>query len=127
MLQQFRSVGAQSWLESREYLAEYDALNSHIHLEIWFFGTDAGGDQLGADGLLDRDFHGFTRLFKIRTWCLHHQCHLIVQKQLNRVGRSPNYFGTMASFTNIWRAQGNAIKLRKAWEEVSRSLCAIAK
>eukprot|EP00959_Pyramimonas_sp_CCMP1952_P183597 3838896-Pyramimonas_sp.AAC.1 len=54
-----------------------------------------------------------------RSWCLRHQLHLIVQKQVGRRGRSDKYFSYLAMFVNTWRACGHAKLIRAAWEEVN--------
>eukprot|EP00959_Pyramimonas_sp_CCMP1952_P467912 9492380-Pyramimonas_sp.AAC.1 len=52
---------------------------------------------------------------------MHHQLHLIAQKQIKKPGRLPNasYFSALATIVNVWRAGGNHRKLREAWEELT--------
>ena len=44
LLKQVANVGARPWTEYPDH--DYDLqAKGHVHLECWFFGTDAGGDQ----------------------------------------------------------------------------------
>ena len=75
------------WTDTAADFAEAPAADDrHLSLEILFFGSDAGGDQRGAGTLLTADFESQLRQWKVRVWCLHHQLHLIVQKQMKREG-----------------------------------------
>ena len=63
-LKQVASVGALAWLDTAADLSQ-SQLGSHVHIKVWCFGTDAGGDQVGADKLLDRDFQLHQRFWKV--------------------------------------------------------------
>ncbi len=80
-LKQVSSVGAMPWLKTSHALSDA-ATGSHLHIEVWIFCTDAGGDQRGCDTKLDFDVRGRARQWKIRSWCIHHQAHLIVERQV---------------------------------------------
>jgi len=87
------------------------------HLEIWFFATDKGGDQVGSEPFLDKDFQGNVFVWKIRRWCIRHQLHLMVRRQLQRL---KNLFPRSAKLTNVWRSFGR--KMYRAFKELFQDL-----
>ena len=51
-----------------------------------------------------------------RAWCMLHIVHLIVKKQLNRMGRL--YWSALAKTANVWRSAGSAAKLFRSFAEL---------
>ena len=90
-----------------------------VHITCWIFGTDAGGDQVGAASIINFDFKGFLTVWCVRTWCFHHQLHLIVEKQLDKPSLSRKYFSHLAMWCNVWRANGNSKKIKAAWADLN--------
>ncbi|CAK0881721.1 unnamed protein product, partial [Prorocentrum cordatum] len=74
-LKQIENVGARTWIHE-----EPEIVVTCSHLEIWIFPTDAGGDQQGAEGIIQREFDSCPFRWKLRSWCLHHQLHLVAAK-----------------------------------------------
>jgi hypothetical protein len=72
----------------------------HLHIRVWFLGTDAGSDQVGAGGMLGRDVSGNISVWFFRQYCLLHQNALIVKRQLARLNP---FWGQLAKIVNLWR------------------------
>ena len=83
------------------------ALDILVHLSWFLFGTDAGGDMQGSKTVYF--FETADDLFTLCVWpfCLCHQAHLMVERQLKRCGQ----FSVLAKRTNVWRAHGTPPKL----------------
>ncbi len=81
-----------------------------VHLSWFLFGTDAGGDMQGTR---TRFFNTTGEdVFTLGMWpfCLCHQGHLMVERQLVRCGQ----FSVYAKRTNVRRASGNPPKLYRS-------------
>ena len=69
------------------------------HSQIFIFCTDRGPDQVGACGHIMRELGKCEDVLLFWTWCLAHQCHLVVKRQLTRLTKA--YFGKIAKLSNI--------------------------
>jgi hypothetical protein len=72
----------------------------HLHLSVYFLSSDAGSDQNGAGGMIERDVAGKLRSWVFRQFCLLHQNALIVKRQLAALHP---YWGQLAKLVNLWR------------------------
>ncbi|CAK0871318.1 unnamed protein product, partial [Prorocentrum cordatum] len=81
---------------------------------VYIFGTDQGGDQQGASRLIRDLLSDSPNILVLWTWCLAHQCHLVVKRSLKRLGAS--YFSSLAKLTNCWRSAGNPARLARSWK-----------
>ncbi|CAK0896888.1 unnamed protein product, partial [Prorocentrum cordatum] len=82
---------------------------------VYIFGTDQGGDQQKACRLIEKAVASDCNILVFWNWCLAHQCHLVVKRQLARL--DAEYFSTLAKLTNCWRSAGNPARLRRAWTQ----------
>ena len=111
-LKQVECAGVRSWLDVDP---ELDGENIwkllYIHIRLYFFCTDNGGDQQGQDLELKIDFAGLILQWYWRQWCLHHQLHLIVKKAIDGACGG-TYFSDLAKIVNSVRSGSNIKKLR---------------
>ena len=82
------------------------------HVSCYNFCTDKGPDMQGAYKLISEAVYDLTFILIFQSFCFAHQTHLIVKRQLKRLGK---YFNTLAKLTNLWRC--NAVKI--FWEFVT--------
>lgn len=85
-----------------------------VHLSTYIFGTDKGPDMQGAITRLFANTACHPCVLMFWTWCVMHQLHLIVKRQL---GRFPNYWSSVAKSSNTWRASGHAKRLHRTWKK----------
>lgn len=79
----------------------------------WYlFSTDQGADQVSCSAMVRKDVAMTERNLFSHAWCLDHVAHLIFGLSLRRFA---GYWATVASFTNVFRASGNAIRIRIGW------------
>ena len=130
-LKQLTSLGIRAWnrpvLEdtptlgfNQQTIGTFDADTCmFFHVGLYLFGTDNGGDQQGCDVAIDLDFELEQLKIKFRNWCFLHQLHLIVKRQLEKLGKK--YFSTLAKVIHIWRAGQNHKKLKEICEAMTLS------
>ena len=66
----------------------------HVHLSTFVFGTDQGPDQVYCDKLIRAEITHKPLTLCFRKWCNEHAAHLMVKRQLSRLGTS--HWGDMA-------------------------------
>ena len=120
LLKQLESVGGPNWLPTAhaEHIEEeakdpWRALEEKweqaaprsgepFFLRCFTFATDSGPDQAASAKLIDDDVRDDLYCFVLRSWCWEHQVHLIVKRQLNRMGGW--YWSSLAQLAHLWRA-----------------------
>ncbi len=73
----------------------------------------------GCDVAIGLDFELEQFKIKFRNLCFLHQLHLIVKRQLEKLGKK--YFSTLAKVIHIWRAGQNHKKLKEICEAMTLS------
>ncbi len=115
-------MGSKTWIDEDPDRDGQEISAQNLRLEVWIFGTDAVGDQRGSDKLINEDFKNKKFRIKFRSWCLHHQLHLIVQTQMKTESLFKHrYFSALAMFVNVWRSSQNQRKIRTAWAKLYTS------
>ncbi len=98
--------------------------------QVWLFTTDKGGDEALCGKLIRRDINESLRVqpsptlplalhpaFFIWHWhifCMLHQIHLIVMRQLSRLG---TYFSDLSKCVHTWRAPKMSSQIHSLWEK----------
>jgi len=86
----------------------------HIYTCASFFATDNGGDQNGADTLMDAETRPMPLVIYLRQWCIRHQNQLCSGKQLKRLLQGL-VWRTAAKAINTWRASSGPKKMFDAY------------
>eukprot|EP00969_Alexandrium_andersonii_P090130 3980243-Alexandrium_andersonii.AAC.1 len=126
---QLESVGVACWVRRPSHVGTVPNAAGYFHVQIMAFGTDHGPDQQGADTLMRQSISPddlFT--WRVRQWCMQHQIHLAVKRQLCMCDSMfpAGYFSRLATTVNVWRSGSNPIKLREAWKTCCGPACAEA-
>ena len=77
--------------------------------------SDMGPDQAKCSRDISNDAATIPNVFFFHLPCLLHQAHLIVRSALAAM---PGYFSSCAKICNVWRAWGNAAKIKSVWLEM---------
>ena len=93
LLKQLTAVGMRTWLCEGGHA-------KFRHIAIYIFSSDQGPDMVRCDKLIGVDVRGFTNVIKLRQWCLEHQLHLMVKRQVARLGA---YWSCLAKLIHCWR------------------------
>lgn len=88
LLKQMSSVGCPLWNAPDP---DSDGLHEppripHLHLATFVFGTDQGPDQVFCDKLIRAELVHKPLTLLFRQWCNEHAAHLMVKRQLTRLG-----------------------------------------
>ena len=84
-MKQCASVGLPDWAQTPTWSLPMawppasQELPDYIHIRVWVFASDQGGDQKGADKLIDGDVQDSALCFKLRAWCVRHILHLMAR------------------------------------------------
>ncbi len=85
------------------------------HVSVYTISTDAGPDEAKFGQLVDVELSPHLLCWVIRLFCLQHQIHLIVLKQLVRLG---DYWSKLATAVNTWRSPHTTARLHAVWSRL---------
>ena len=127
---ELNSVEIPDWDErlERHAAAGADDVANRKHLDVFCFGTDAGGENIGLAGKLHTRLKDSMSTMFIFVFCLLHQGHLISKAHIKvldnwnwpegTLAPSTEYFNGVSMISNLWRSAGNPVKIRRAAETV---------
>ena len=72
-----------------------------MHLFVYLHNTDAGPDMAGGRTICFNRTSSNAFILMIWQYCLSHQCHLIIKRQLERCC----IYSALAKRTNVWRSR----------------------
>ena len=94
------------------------------HLVGFIMVSDMGPDQAKCARDISYELLCSPTAFFFHLPCLLHQLHLSVRLSLSKM---PSYFSSCAKIVNVWRAWGNAAKIKKVWSEIfGEKSCSLA-
>ena len=105
-------IGVEFTDVTRRWLRLQEIGHCFIHLDVFSFGTDKGPDQVGTRKRVLDEVADLVYVWVFWVFCIMHQIHLIVKRQLSR---DPSYFSRMAVMTNTWRSPHVASKIYRCW------------
>ena len=100
VLKVLRCVTGESSLWQQSNLFVHAHANILRHIRMYKFHTDSGPDQFACDALLAESLEYDCTAGPVWTFCLPHQIHLMVCRQLKRMGP---YYSQLAQTTHLWR------------------------
>lgn len=99
---QLLAAGVRPWTQ------QFVLPDNFLHLRVFVWSTDQGGDQKGAEKLMQADALPNSNTLMFRQWCLLHEIALCVKTQLTTLG---TYWSMLAKLINVWRTSGNAKRI----------------
>jgi len=82
------------------------------HVSMYLGGTDAGPDQTGTAKLVTKEVADDPYVWVVWVFCVQHQLHLMVKRQLARVAK---FFSSLAKMSNTWRSPNAAAAIFRSW------------
>ena len=84
-----------------------------FHICMFLGGADSAGDQVATAELVAEQLAEDPYAWSVWSFCLLHQTHLVVKRQLTR---AVGLFSHCAKMANTWRAPNTAARFFNAWK-----------
>ena len=101
--------------------SETEAPRESLHVKVFVSTSDSGSDQAAAVRQLAHMLEQDERTLFIGQWCLQHQLHLCVLRQLKRAQSAGRYVSRWSQVVHTWRSSGPKIRagFQKLWGEAT--------
>lgn len=115
LFKQIRCAGVKDWLEEPDFYEPLGAEDrQHVHLRVWIFNTDKGGDQQAASRMIGMDIADKSLCLHFHNYCLLHQLALITKRVLAVLDP---HWSKVAKLINVWRGGSHAKRMYSVWEQ----------
>ena len=95
---QMQPLGVKFWSEED---LDTNIQTQRLHLKVFFFCTDQGPDQKGAEKIMQEETAAMPGVLLFRQWCMRHNAHLTSKKTLVRLMKG-KYWNELAKIINSW-------------------------
>ncbi len=130
VIKQLQSIGVIPWhLDWRDVDGHGipENLLHRRHIRVFFFGSDAGGEESGNGQDLDREMADDPSTFNFRNYCYKHQAQLMVVRQLKHLG---SYWSSLAKVANCLRSPNGSTDMYNTYarlvSQARADVCAIS-